>query len=58
MFEPEFPRTHSLRLINAFEHHFASHLIGKIKPDEEAFRHVTDALGLSLKRCCSSTTTS
>jgi len=33
------------RLINAFEHHFASHLIGKIKPDEEAFRHVTDALG-------------
>ena len=32
------------RLINAFEHHFASHLIGKIKPDEEVFRHVTDAL--------------
>jgi FMN phosphatase YigB (HAD superfamily) len=32
------------RLINAFEHHFASHLIGKIKPDEEAFRYVTDAL--------------
>ena len=28
----------------AFQHHFASHLIGKIKPDVEAFQHVTDAL--------------
>ncbi|MGA2981231.1 MAG: HAD-IA family hydrolase [Terriglobales bacterium] len=37
--------TQNERLINAFEHHFASHLIGKIKPDEEAFRYVTDALG-------------
>jgi len=31
-------------LINAFGHHFASHLIGKIKPDEDAFRYVTNAL--------------
>jgi len=37
--------TQNKRLMSAFEHHFASHLIGKIKPDEEAFRHVTDALG-------------
>jgi FMN phosphatase YigB (HAD superfamily) len=29
---------------NAFVHHFASHLIGKIKPDADAFRHVVDAL--------------
>jgi glucose-1-phosphatase len=27
-----------------FDHHFASHLTGKIKPDEEAFRHVTETL--------------
>jgi glucose-1-phosphatase len=32
------------RFSNAFVHHFASHLIGKIKPDEAAFRHVVDAL--------------
>ena len=31
-------------LTRAFAHHFASHLIGKIKPDVEAFQHVTDAL--------------
>ena len=31
-------------LTRAFPHHFASHLIGKIKPDAEAFQHVTDAL--------------
>lgn len=29
----------------AFDHHFASHLMGKIKPDEEVFRHVLAALG-------------
>jgi len=33
-----------MRLAEVFDHHFASHLIGKIKPDEEAFHHVTDAL--------------
>jgi glucose-1-phosphatase len=31
-------------LIRAFDHHFASHLIGKIKPDEEAFQHVLAAI--------------
>lgn len=31
-------------LTRAFPHHFASHLLGKIKPDAEAFQHVTDAL--------------
>jgi glucose-1-phosphatase len=29
---------------SAFDHHFASHLIGKIKPDEDAFQHVMDTL--------------
>jgi putative hydrolase of the HAD superfamily len=33
-----------MRLAEAFDHHFASHLIGKIKPDEDVFHHVTDAL--------------
>jgi putative hydrolase of the HAD superfamily len=33
-----------LMLADAFDHHFASHLIGKIKPDEDAFQHVIDAL--------------
>ena len=33
-----------LQLAEAFEQHFASHLIGKIKPDEEAFHHVTHSL--------------
>ena len=31
-------------LIRVFDHHFASHLTGKIKPDEEAFRHVLATL--------------
>lgn len=31
-------------LIGAFDHHFASHLTGKIKPDEEAFEQVLAAL--------------
>ena len=31
-------------LIGAFDYHFASHLTGKIKPDEEAFRHVLATL--------------
>jgi FMN phosphatase YigB (HAD superfamily) len=33
-----------MKLEKAFDHHFASHLTGKIKPDDEAFRHVTAAL--------------
>jgi putative hydrolase of the HAD superfamily len=32
------------RLAEAFDHHFASHLMGKIKPDEEAFHHVLGTL--------------
>lgn len=32
-------------MIGAFDHHFASHLTGKIKPDEEAFQHVLAKLG-------------
>jgi glucose-1-phosphatase len=33
-----------MKLEKAFDHHFASHLTGKIKPDEEAFQHVLEAL--------------
>jgi glucose-1-phosphatase len=29
-----------------FEHRFASHLIGKIKPDAAAFEHVLDSMGV------------
>lgn len=32
-------------LMDAFDHHFASHLTGKIKPDEEAFHNVLNTLG-------------
>jgi FMN phosphatase YigB (HAD superfamily) len=32
-------------LAGAFAHHFASHLTGKIKPDADAFLHVTRTLG-------------
>lgn len=32
-------------LAKVFDHHFASYLTGKIKPDEEAFLHVTEKLG-------------
>jgi|SRR5437899_1739045 len=32
-------------LSGAFDHHFASHLTGRIKPDEEAFQHVLATLG-------------
>jgi putative hydrolase of the HAD superfamily len=31
-------------LRSSFEHRFSSHLTGKIKPDEEAFEHVIEAL--------------
>jgi FMN phosphatase YigB (HAD superfamily) len=33
-----------LQLAGAFDHHFASHLICRVKPDEEAFHHVTSSL--------------
>jgi glucose-1-phosphatase len=32
-------------LEHAFHYHFASHVTGRIKPDQEAFRHVVDTLG-------------
>lgn len=35
--------THT-RLAEAFDHHFASHLMGRIKPDADAFHHVTETL--------------
>ncbi|HUA00973.1 MAG TPA: HAD-IA family hydrolase [Candidatus Aquilonibacter sp.] len=31
-------------LLDAFDHHFASHLTGKIKPDRDAFEHVLATL--------------
>ena len=34
-----------LRLGAAFEHHFVSHLTGRIKPDADAFEHVVESLG-------------
>lgn len=34
-----------MQLAGAFDHHFASHLMGKIKPDEEVFHHVIQSLG-------------
>jgi glucose-1-phosphatase len=33
-----------MKLGPAFEHHFSSHLTGRIKPDTEAFAHVTESL--------------
>jgi FMN phosphatase YigB (HAD superfamily) len=36
-----------MRLAEAFDHHFASHLIGKIKPDEDAVLHVIETLQCS-----------
>ena len=33
-----------LQLGPAFEHHFVSHLTGRIKPDADAFEHVVDSL--------------
>ncbi len=33
-----------LRLEHAFDRHFASHLTGRLKPDEETFTHVVESL--------------
>jgi putative hydrolase of the HAD superfamily len=33
-----------MRLGDVFDHYFASHLIGRIKPDEDAFQYVIEAL--------------
>jgi len=39
------PRLHTeMELGLLFEHHFASHLTGKIKPDREAFQHVVNEM--------------
>jgi len=37
-------RKAAMKLPPAFDHHFASHLMGKVKPDSEAFEHVVSAL--------------
>ena len=34
-----------MKLGPAIEHHFVSHLMGRIKPDREAFEHVLESLG-------------
>jgi len=34
-----------MRLGDVFDYHFASHLIGRIKPDEDAFKYVIETLG-------------
>lgn len=39
-----------LRLAELFQHHFASHLIGSLKPDREVFDHVVDELGCAPER--------
>jgi putative hydrolase of the HAD superfamily len=41
------PRMREVQLENAFHHHFASHLTGKIKPDRDAYQNVLDTLGCS-----------
>lgn len=40
---PELMKKHDLA--GAFDYHFASHLTGRVKPDEEAFLHVLTTLG-------------
>ena len=37
-------RFQEMGLEGLFEHHFPSHLIGKLKPDREVFEHVIDVL--------------
>ena len=36
-----------MRLGDVFDYHFASHLIGRIKPDEDAFQYVIETMGRS-----------
>jgi FMN phosphatase YigB (HAD superfamily) len=47
-----------MQLAEAFDHHFASHLTGKIKPDEDAFQHATDTRSTTPVKFCFSMTTS
>ncbi len=45
--ELHWPRLmHEMGLKDLLDHHFASHIIKKIKPDAECFQHLVDALGL------------
>jgi putative hydrolase of the HAD superfamily len=37
--------TDELKLGALFDHHFPSHLVGKLKPDREVFLHVAETLG-------------
>ena len=37
-------------LLEHFDFHFPSHITGRIKPDEDGFRHIVDALGCSAKQ--------
>ena len=37
--------TDEMKLGELFDHHFPSHLIGKLKPDSEVFAHVAQTLG-------------
>lgn len=39
-------RKSAMQVPPAFDHHFASHLMGKVKPDSEAFEHVVAELGV------------
>ncbi len=39
-----------LRMAELFDHRFASHLIGSLKPDREVFEHVVAALGCDADR--------
>jgi putative hydrolase of the HAD superfamily len=41
------PRMKEVQLEDAFDHHFASHLTGKIKPDRDAYQNVLDTLDCS-----------
>ncbi|SPF41375.1 hypothetical protein SBA4_2730003 [Candidatus Sulfopaludibacter sp. SbA4] len=53
----QWPRLLNQRdLAEAFDHHFPSHLTGRIKPDEEAFQHVLDTLVRAPPKPCFWTT--
>lgn len=39
-------KMHEMKLNDAFHHQFASHLMGKVKPDPEAFQEVVETLGV------------
>lgn len=39
-------KMNEMKLDNVFDFHFASHIMGKVKPDAEAFEHVIAELGV------------